>query len=187
MQTIPSFSFHLPVHSTSSWQEIFFIYICVIPHEFVLTSLRKTYGFLPRFLTIIPHVLLLSQPQSKGWFIIRQMTLGLMLVYSFINFVIPFPATYIRHYWDNCWNFSGECDPVNWLSQTRRNLAIEYLNSNFVTTPKLTPLHYIHFVQKRFLFLAFGSFPSLFDANILQHILSDLKFSIRSAPVDISN
>ena len=36
---------------------------------------------------------------------------------------------------------SGGCNPVNWLSQTRRNLAIEYLNLNLVTTPKLTLLH----------------------------------------------
>ena len=27
------------------------------------------------------------------------------------------------------------------MSQTRGNLTIEYLNLNFVTTPKLTPLH----------------------------------------------
>ena len=39
------------------------------------------------------------------------------------------------------YRFSGGCNPVNWLSQTRRNLTIEYLNLNFVTTPKLTPLH----------------------------------------------
>ena len=36
---------------------------------------------------------------------------------------------------------SGGCSPVNWSSQTRRNLRIEYLNLNFVTTPKLTPVH----------------------------------------------
>ena len=54
---------------------------------------------------------------------------------------------------------SGEWNPFNWLSQTRRNLTSEYLNLNFVTTPKLTPLHSIHFMWKRFLFLAFGSFP----------------------------
>ena len=47
---------------------------------------------------------------------------------------------------------SGGCNPVNWLSQTRGNLTIEYMNLNFVTTPKLTPLH-------SFFFLAFGSFP----------------------------
>ena len=51
----------------------------------------------------------------------------------------------------------GGCNPINWLSQTRGNLANEYLNLNFVTTPKLTPLHSIHFMRKRFLFVAFGS------------------------------
>ena len=43
----------------------------------------------------------------------------------------------------------------------------------------------IHFIRKSFLFLAFGSFPfpefvlrpSVFDTIILQHSLSDLKFS----------
>ena len=38
-----------------------------------------------------------SQPQSKGSPIQRQTALGLKLVYSFINFVISLPATYIRH------------------------------------------------------------------------------------------
>ena len=37
--------------------------------------------------------------------------------------------------------YSGGCSPVDWLSQTRRNLTIEYPNLNFVATPKLTPLH----------------------------------------------
>ena len=43
-----------------------------------------------------------SQPQSKGSPIQRQTALGLKLVYSFINFVIPFPETYIRHSRRNC-------------------------------------------------------------------------------------
>ena len=43
-----------------------------------------------------------SQPQSKGSPIQRQMALGLKLVYSFINFMIPLPATYIRHSQRNC-------------------------------------------------------------------------------------
>ena len=43
-----------------------------------------------------------SQPQSKGSPIQRQTALGLKLVYSFINFVIPLPATYIRHSQKNC-------------------------------------------------------------------------------------
>ena len=29
-------------------------------------------------------------------------TLGLKLVYSFINFIIPLPLTYVRHFWCNC-------------------------------------------------------------------------------------
>ena len=91
---------------------------------------------------------------------------------------------------DSC----GGCNSANWLIQTRRNLAIEYLNLNFVATPKLTSLHY--FKRKSFLFLAFGPFlfhtrvrtcPSLFDTNILQPILSDLKLSTRSLFVNISN
>ena len=38
----------------------------------------------------------------KGCFILKQMTRELMLVYSFINFVIPLPATNTRHSQDNC-------------------------------------------------------------------------------------
>ena len=44
----------------------------------------------------------------------------------------------------------GGCNPFNWLSQTRRSLTIKYLNLNFVFTPKLTPLHSIHFMQFSF-------------------------------------
>ena len=43
-----------------------------------------------------------SQPQSKGSPIQRQTALGLKLIYSFINFVIPLPATYIRHSERDC-------------------------------------------------------------------------------------
>ena len=43
-----------------------------------------------------------SQPQSKGSPIQRQTALGLKLIYSFINFVISLPATYIRHSERNC-------------------------------------------------------------------------------------
>ena len=39
------------------------------------------------------------------------------------------------------YSHSGGCSPVNWLNQTSKNLTIEYLNLNFVTTQKLTPLH----------------------------------------------
>ena len=43
-----------------------------------------------------------SQPQSKGPAIQRQMALASKLVYSFINLIIPLPATYIRHSRMNC-------------------------------------------------------------------------------------
>ena len=43
-----------------------------------------------------------SQLQSKCFLIWRQVTLGLKLVCSFINFVIPLPATSIRHSRRNC-------------------------------------------------------------------------------------
>ena len=115
-------------------------------------------------------------------------------------------------------HFSGECNSVNWLIQTMRNLTNEYLNLNFVTTPKLTPLHSF-FAEKVFILfdsfisvsllhtmdyslwiICYGLFasayygcvlwiqrPSFFDTNILQHVLSDLKFSTRSVTVDIFN
>ena len=115
-------------------------------------------------------------------------------------------------------HFSGECNPVNWLIQTMRNLTNEYLNLNFVTTRKLTPFHSF-FAEKVFILfdsfisvsllhtmdyslwiICYGLFasayygcvlwiqrPSFFDTNILQHVLSDLKFSTRSVTVDIFN
>ena len=57
---------------------------------------------------------------------------------------------------------------------------------------KIMPLRSF-FVEKVFVFLHLGSFPlrksiahlSLFDIDILQHSVSDLKFSIRSIFVDI--
>ena len=73
---------------------------------------------------------------------------------------------------------SGGCSPVNWLSQTKRNLAIEYLNLNFVP----------HFMRKKFLFRPFGSF--LFRECVPHLILFDtdfLKFSTRSVTVNIFN
>ena len=90
-------------------------------------------------------------------------------------------------------HISGGCNPVNWLSQTRRNLTTEYLNLNFVTTPKLTPMHSF-FAEEVFVSCVWlisvsrvRTRPSLFDTDILQHTVSDLKFSTRSVPVDISN
>ena len=41
----------------------------------------------------------------------------------------------------------GGCNPVNWLSQTRRNLTNEYLNLNFVAT------FYSFYAEKGFFFL----------------------------------
>ena len=101
LQTAPSVSFHLPACSTFSWLGMFFIYTCVISHKFLLTSLRKP-CFFPWFLTRNPLLLLVSQLRSKGCFILRQMTLRLMLVYSFISFVIPILANHIRHSRDDC-------------------------------------------------------------------------------------
>ena len=95
-------------------------------------------------------------------------------------------------------SYSGGCNPINWSNQTRRNLTIEYLNLNFVTIPKLIPLHSF-FAEKVFiscfwlipvlLVRTMDSVPrpSFFDTDILQHILSDLKFSTRTVTVDIFN
>ena len=89
--------------------------------------------------------------------------------------------------------YSGVCNLVNWLSQTRRNLTIEHLNLNFVTTPKLTPLQSFY-AEKVFVSCVWlisvsqlRTRSSLFDTDILQHTVSDLMFSTRSVPVDISN
>ena len=88
---------------------------------------------------------------------------------------------------------SGRCNPVNWFCQTRRNLSIEYLNLNFVTTPKLTPFHSFY-AEKVFISCVWlipvswvRTRSSLFDTDVLWHILLDLKFSTRSVPVNISN
>ena len=65
-------------------------------------------------------------------------------------------------------HFSGECNPVNWLIQTMRNLTNEYLNLNFVTTPKLTPLHSF-FAEKVFI---------LFDSFISVSLLHTMDYSL---------
>ena len=63
---------------------------------------------------------------------------------------------------------SGGCNLVNWLSQTRRNLAIKYLNLNFVITPKWTPLHW--FYTKKVLFLSVHScFASAYTSKPFQY------------------
>ena len=75
------------------------------------------------------------------------------------------PLTCSKTYWfilkpfnNNKTLSSSGCNPVNCLSQTRRNLTTEHLNLNFVTTPKLKPLH-SSYAGKVFIFYAFGSFP----------------------------
>ena len=56
------------------------------------------------------------------------------------------------------------------MSQTRRNLAIEYLNSNFVTTSKLTLLHSF-FCGKGFYFfrLAHSRFTSAYTSKSFRY------------------
>ena len=80
------------------------------------------------------------------------------------------------------------------MSQTRRNLTIEYLNLSFVITAKLTPLHSFYaenvFVSCIFWLISVlqvRTCPNFFDTNIFQHIVLDLKFSTRSVSEDISN
>ena len=87
-------------------------------------------------------------------------------------------------YCKNTTTSSGRCNPVNWLSQTKRNLIIEYLNLNLATTPKLTPLHSFYAekvfvscaVHYRFVPFRVRTRPSLFDTDILQHTISNLNF-----------
>ena len=70
------------------------IKICLTIYESLKNSYLKGFGTMSkkRF----------SQPQSKGSPMQRQTARGLKLVYSFINFVIPLPATYIRHSQRDC-------------------------------------------------------------------------------------
>ena len=35
----------------------------------------------------------------------------------------------------------GGCSPINWLSQTKTNLTLEYMNLNFASATKLTLLY----------------------------------------------
>ena len=102
LQTAPIFSFHLPACFISSRQGMFFIYTCVVSHKFVLASLRKPCNFFPWILVGILLLLFLSQPKSRDCFILKKMTIRLMLVCSFPNFMISLNATYIRHSRDNC-------------------------------------------------------------------------------------
>ena len=89
---------------------------------------------------------------------------------------------------------SDECSPVNWLSQTRRNLTIQFLNLDFASNQKMNSVASIFCVEV-FIFLCFASFPfckcipllSLFDINILQDGVRDLKISTRSVTVNTFN
>ena len=99
---------------------------------------------------------------------------------------------------------SGGCSPVNCLSQTRRNLAIEFLGLNFSSRRKLCKnsvfYEYMNIVPlilfgKVFIFLRFCSFPfgkciplpSLSDIGILGDSVLDLKISTRSVTIDSFN
>ena len=69
---------------------------------------------------------------------------------------------------------SAGCELVNWLSQTRRNLRIGYLNLNIVTARKLTLLHSFY-AEKVFVSCVWlitvsrvRTRASLFDTDILE-------------------
>ena len=49
-------------------------------------------------------------------------------------------------------SYSGGCNPINWLNQTRRNSTIEYLNLNFCNHTKINTVTFI-FCGKGFYFL----------------------------------
>ena len=99
---------------------------------------------------------------------------------------------------------SGGCSPVNWLRQTRRNVAIEFLDLNFARRKKLCKnsvfdgnMNTVVFIffGKVFIFLRFCSFPFrkciplsiLPDIIILRDSVPDLKISTRSVTVDTFN
>ena len=101
------------------------------------------------------------------------------------------------------YNFSGGCNPVNWLGQTRRNLTIEFLDLNFASRRKLcknsvfwenmNTIAYI-LLWKAFIFSRFCSFPfrklsllSLSNIGILRDSVADLRISTRSITVNNLN
>ena len=99
---------------------------------------------------------------------------------------------------------SGGCNPVNCLSQTRRNLTIEFLDLNFTSRRKLCEnsvfsenMNTAAFILFGivFVFLHFCSFPfrkriplsSLSETDIFRDNVPDLKIPIRSVIVDTFN
>ena len=64
------------------------------------------------------------------------------------------------------WLISGGCSPVDWLSQTRRNLTTEFLDLKFESSRKLYKnlvfyenINTVAFIRKGFYFLAFLLIP----------------------------
>ena len=98
LQTASSFSFHLPA--------CFFIYTCAISHKFILASLRKLLWFFPMVFDRkpIPSISELTSIQRLLYIKTNDPKIGPKWPCSFTNFVIPLPATYIRHCRDKCWN-----------------------------------------------------------------------------------
>ena len=99
---------------------------------------------------------------------------------------------------------SGGCNPINCLSQTTRNLTIEFLDLNFASRRKLCEnsvfsenMNTAAFILFGivFVFLHFCSFPfrkciplsSLSEIDIFRDNVPDLKISIRSVTVDTFN
>ena len=93
------------IHKPANCFQFFFSSTSLLFHLCLCNFTRICFGFLEKTLWFFPMVfdgkrqllLFLSRPRSKGYFLLRQMTLRLTLVCSFTNFVIPLPATYIRH------------------------------------------------------------------------------------------
>ena len=99
---------------------------------------------------------------------------------------------------------SGGCSPVNWVSPTRRNFTIEFLDLNFASRRKLFKnsvlyenINTVAFILfgKVFIFSRFCSFPfrkciplpSLSDIDISRDGVLDLKISTRSVTDDAFN
>ena len=99
---------------------------------------------------------------------------------------------------------SGGCNQLNWLSQTRRNLTVEFMDLNFASRRELCKNSVFYgnrnivafiLLGKVFIFSRFCSFPfrkclpfpSLSDINILRDSVPDLKISTRSVTVDTFN
>ena len=132
-----------------------------------------------------------SQPRPKDYLTWRQTAMGLKLIYSFFNLIIPLPGTYVRHFRRNYprrlvkqiqrfvrWFWQKDCwstADVNVFKLLPRQLYCPRLytwNSNADTCTYLWEYD-VNFTKRKFLGIPVDHFDFRFSTSLIHKKLED--------------